>query len=29
MRDDWVPESVEEFALYLKRLRAQREDLKE
>jgi hypothetical protein len=28
MRDEWVPENVEEFALYLKRLRAQREGLK-
>jgi hypothetical protein len=28
MRDDWVPENVEEFALHLKRLRAQRDELK-
>ena len=28
MRDDWVPENAEEFALHLKRLRAQREELK-
>lgn len=25
MRDDWVPENVEEYALYLQRLRAERE----
>ena len=28
MRDDWVSENVEEFSLHLKRLRAQREELK-
>ena len=28
MRDDWVPENVEEFCLHLKRLRAQREERK-
>lgn len=28
MRDDWVPENAEEFARHLKRLRAQREELK-
>jgi hypothetical protein len=28
MRDDWVPKSVEEFVLHLKRLRAKRESLK-